>query len=677
MAVSDGFSNRRWFSGEPGAGAVGSFIIDDPAHKIPPSVYSITGGIGVTARISGGNLVLEFDTTHTLLAEGHFTTVGTSPNFGFQDYAPVRGSVSGGTFTFKDSMISLREADGNNFGNFLDVDITPRIADGAFDGVLFKFENSAGELVDFAVDDARMIDDVTVNNMPGTRFSFTAPAGFWTGAVTNGDWQILEPIAAHHFLPSSDGQPNGAVLTYNSTTRTVYWNTPTPPQFTIAQVQDILLLLADLTIGGWEQYASGRISTNKASAYTNAQARAIADGDWTSARRGWTQASYLQDQYIAIELDEQADFTQTARWRIRFGDFNLEPQDRLTIAPADITAIGDNGLTGGDQRWYYTARWNIPAGGARLEVQKDARTALNNITIPYENITGRPVGGQNAGSASQQYIFVWRRASTTPPIPIGGARDGSGWIDLPTGWVDSPDLATGQPTDVLYFSVATDTRNSAGDHTIGAWSLPEPEGFNVQYSPVASPSSSQITATYQTSNPRSEYRRYLINGVWGPWVPMYSRTEYQQIVNYTYNVAASANRATDSRTATFPAAINLAAINEMWVELTVRRLSSPAIISRTQMIIRPHDIVAVASNSQPNVWASSRDVLSYLRIVANSSGEMRIWHGPDTPLSLADGEVNAAGILIGFIGTTAAARQLGIFRPASRNVSYTLRIAVK
>ena len=690
----------EWRPGEHGAGFTGDSILPNAARKVPAVVLPIVSGNGVDIRQEGDELVVEFDHAHSTLTSGHFTTVvtGNAPSrtWGLQTFPTVRGSISGQVFTYKGVEYTIVEIDYGEFADAFDIDITPRIASAdALDGLVFRFANSAGGTTDLAVSDARSIVDVTPNSIAGSQIQFTA-TDIWTDVINAGDWELLEPVGAHNFLPSSAGQDDGVVVTYNATSGAVEWRAPILPiptarvgntelfprnkipfRLTVVQEAELQLLLADLTIGGWEQFADSRISTNKATAYTNAQARAIADGGWTATRRAWTQGSFLSNQYIAIELDEQADFSQTSRWRMRFGDFALLDSDINVVAPADITAIGDNGLTGSAQRWFYSVRWNIPAGGARFQVEKDARSVLNNVTIPYENITGRPVGGQNAGLTSQQYIFVWRRASTTPLAPIGGVRDGDGWITLPTDWVSSPDLATGQPTDALYFSVTTDTRDAAGNHDIGVWSLPEAEGFNVQYSPVASPSTSQITATYQTTSPRSAYRRYLINGVWGPWTPLFVRPEYQQIVNYTLNIPPTADRTTEARTATFPGAIDLTSVNELWVELTVRRLNAPAIITRTQAILRPHDLVAVAANAQPTVWASSRDVLSYLRIVNNSSGEMRVWHGQGNPLALADGEVNAAGLMVAFIGTTTSARSLGIFRPASRNISYTIRMAVK
>lgn len=315
------------------------------------------------------------------------------------------------------------------------------------------------------------------------------------------------------------------------------------------------------------------------------------------------------------------------------------------------------------------ARLRVPANAARMHV-------TNHGVVGSAGQQGAM--GQNSGVAgSVTNIWLWRRASATPPAPDGGARDNDGWITIPTGWHTSPDQATGQPTDTLYYSVTTDTVNAAGDHTIGVWTLPVIEAdYNVQYSPVEFPTPSQIVTAFVdfTTTP---WRRELRNGIWSPWRNMVVRQQWSQIMNYSWSILPTADRATEARLITLAHPIDLDQVNWMLIEVTVRARGASAAQFRVQKAIRPWDLQSTTSANQPTTWTSTRNILEFLRFTGADNREVRWGHSVGNPDVFGDAELRSAGFLMSFIGASRNnVTRAGLFRPASRGVEYSIRLAV-
>lgn len=690
--MADAYTHDLWFGSGPAAGFDAGSVRGSLTRQLAAVLIPVIGGVGVNARIDGTNLVLEFDTTHTELSSGHFTTVGAAPNFGLQDYPTIRGAISGSAFTYKGVEYTVREVDANTTGNFVDVDITPRMAArDTLDGLRFQFDNSAGESVNFDVDSSssqRIDNDVTVNGAAGTRFGFDTTGPFWTAAITNGDWAVLEPIAAHHFLPAFGGAADGWSLDYNATTGMAEWRAPilaiesarvgNTDLFPAAKIpfrrsagEDAKLtdLALDITLGNFGDMTDARLSpiNGQSTQPTLAQARAFTYR--ANGGRAHSGGVRYENLWFALETENDYDFTQRVNRIILTAD--AEPDTPV----ADITRLGTN--TAGDRFLFAFRVQNVPAGSqAEIHAQRDAPTTIRNVRI----ITDDGAQGQFAGGLSETFTReLYARSSTgVPPAPFGGAISANGWTQIPAGWYESPDEPPGSQSSVLYYSQVEITRNAAGVYSLGVWSLPVAlSSFNIQYSRVQFPTDSQISAVFQV-NPRSEYRRFYVpaTGTWTAWQPIFVVEPWLQLLNYSFNIPANANKAIENRIVSIGQTIDLTQRRWLWIRVTGRRLGASAIQTRADRIIRPLDIRYTASNNRPVDWVSTRDVQEYLRLHAVGDN-LGIGQGPKAPLDLADGIADEVGLMMSFIGTADnAITRLGLFRPASRNVQYTVQAAV-
>ena len=675
--MANAVTRDLWFAQDEASGFDAASVRGSADRQLAAIILPITGGIGVNARIDGASLVLEFDNSHTQLSNGHLTTersgLAGSYSYGMQIFPTVRGAISGQTFTYDGVEYTIQEIDYAEFSDALDIDITPRMASrDALDALIFRFTNSAGETVDFRVSDKRGAADVNPNGMAGSQLQFTTEDGFWNAIVTDSDWAVLEPIALHHFIPSASGAPARGIMGFDANTLAPVWvarDTTYPYRRSEPEDTKLTDLALDITLGSFGDATDVRLSPidGQSTPPTLAEARAFAYR--ANGGRAHSGGARYENLWFALESETDYDFTQRVN-RIVLTQDGVGPVEAVDITRLGLNAAGD--------RFIFRFRIaDLPAGSnAEIHVQVDSPTIIRNVRI----ITDAGAQGQFSGDAPLTFEReLYRRSSSgVPPAPIGGEIGANGWITLPLGWFESPDDPPGTQSSVLYFSRVTVTRNAAGVYSLGLYSLPVAlSSFNIRYSRVQFPTDSQISLAFQ-QNPRSEYRSYydVATGTWEAFQPIFTVEPWEQIMNYSFNVAANANKAIENRIVSIGRTIDLTAKRFLWIRITGRRLSSPAIQTRVDRIIRPLELRATASNERPVEWFSTRDVQEYLRLHAKA-GNLAVEQGPEQPLDLSDGVANEIGLMMSFIGASdSAVTRLGLFRPASRNVQYTIQAAI-
>ena len=173
-------------------------------------------------------------------------------------------------------------------------------------------------------------------------------------------------------------------------------------QFTTAQADELIALAGDIRAQGWLDAANIRIgAASRTGSYTLANARAYTT--W-QANGGVVNSggSLLNNRHVLIESQTELDTTDP-RLRVVI-TFNGAAE--IGDAAQSVTQLGAN-LAG--DRWFYDAEFLRLQGNAEVRVQDDAPTELENVDVPYANITGKPNIQQRP-----------QGVSTLPPTLVSG-----------------------------------------------------------------------------------------------------------------------------------------------------------------------------------------------------------------------------------------------------------------
>ena len=341
-----------------------------------------------------------------------------------------------------------------------------------------------------------------------------------------------------------------------------------------------------------------------------------------------------------LRIDGEVEFDASADARTGGGGSRIGAEIRIikgtNTVLEDDPEYGPRNLSNGSSEFQSTNQlkdagiycYDVAATGdvyklqARIATQ-ESRAITVQCTTGSKLEAYRAASGSGAGAVGQsalsreQIVHLWRRATSTPAIPAGGTWD-EGWVDIPTGWSDTPSGPAG--SDPLYLATGKATESS-GSWSLSDWSVALSETFNTRYSDSLDGQNPYFDARASSV----AFNTRLDNGAWSSfWVPII------QLPDWTYlgEVTLDTSNTGSAKIMSFPVPIDIYNMKDIRFELSLWQSAGTLIDFASSKDISPNLFGVEAHNSV----TTSPHTNSILTVLLESDDGLRVMVGSGTSL---------------------------------------------